>query len=228
MEKIVFPMKDPSGGPLRRANLPPDGDLDRHVEGVTDFKRLLDEARHFHAGDTLRHIAAAIHEKYLQTVKNQPPNPDFNRAFDELDAWGQATNIAAAARIPDVLALAGLCLVAGHHSEEEETRAAEAQIEHHVEVLAEAEHDMWTQFLADNDWRLFETRDDGRLLHNRMVRYANLPESEKNKDRKAVRAYPKIALLAGYKIAFIDDEIGSKSRDGLPAPPIEEKTRNGI
>jgi hypothetical protein len=214
MEKIVLPMKGPPGEPLRRANLPPDGDLDRHLETVRDFKRLLDETRAYRADDHLRRIAAAVHEHYLRTVKREPPNSDFNKAFDELDPWGKATNIAAAARLPDVLALAGLRLVPSQLSGKEETKVAQTQIEHHVEVLAEAEHDMWIQFLADNDWRPFQERDNQRLLHNRMVTYADLPDSEKTKDRATVLAYPEMARLAGYKIAFIDDQILSPGPEG--------------
>jgi hypothetical protein len=214
MEKIVLPMKGPPGEPLRRANLPPAGDLDRHLETVRDFKRLLDETRAYRADDNLRRIAAAVHEHYLRTVKHEPPNSDFNKAFDELDPWGKATNIAAAARLPDVLALAGLRLVPSQLSGQEETRVAQAQIEHHIEVLAEAEHDMWIQFLADNDWRPFQQRDNQRLLHNRMVAYADLPDSEKTKDRATVLAYPEMARLAGYKIAFIDDQIFSPAPEG--------------
>jgi hypothetical protein len=205
MEKIVLPMKGLPGEPLRRANLPPEGDLNRHLETVTDFQRLLDEARLFRTDENLRRVAAAIHEGYRTVVAGEPPNPDFNRDFEKLDAWGQATNIAAAAWLPEVLAFAGLRLTSEHPAQPDQTDVIQAQIEYHLEVLAEAEHDLWMQFLAHNDWRPFQSRDNERLLYDRLVRYADLPEDEKNKDRATVRAYPDMARLARYQIAFIGD-----------------------
>ncbi len=54
---------------------------------------------------------------------------------------------------------------------------------------------------ASQGWRYGEPRDDERKLHPSMKPYADLPESEKAKDRDTVKAYVEAAAEAGFKVA---------------------------
>ena len=47
-------------------------------------------------------------------------------------------------------------------------------------------------------------RDNAKKIHNSMVPFSALPESEREKDREAIRTYPDVLDRAGYKIVFDD------------------------
>jgi DNA polymerase III delta prime subunit len=137
-------------------------------------------------------------------VNYKPADPAYLTVFDELDPWRKATNVAAAARLPEILALAGLKLVPGKATPAEET-AVRKQLEHHLEVLGEHEHQLWMNFHVQNGWTYSPTRADEKRRHNLLVPYEKLPDKQKSKDHQAIRTYPELARLAGYKIVFLDD-----------------------
>ena len=55
-----------------------------------------------------------------------------------------------------------------------------------VERLAENNHDHWARKRMDEGWVFGPGRDDERKTHPDLVPYDELPESEKDYDRKAV------------------------------------------
>ena len=63
-------------------------------------------------------------------------------------------------------------------------------------------------------WSHSLVRDDDNKKHNLLVQYATLSEKEKDKDRNAVRRYPDIAELAGYKIVEAGSGTRSPARRG--------------
>jgi RyR domain-containing protein len=69
-----------------------------------------------------------------------------------------------------------------------------------TERLAENAHDIWaTQRMAEG-WRFGSKRDDARKEHPCLVPYPELPESEKEYDRKAAMETLKAILAFGYRI----------------------------
>jgi hypothetical protein len=70
-----------------------------------------------------------------------------------------------------------------------------------TERLAENAHDIWAQQRIAAGWRLGAKRDDARKEHPCLVPYAELPESEKEYDRKAAMETLKAILALGYRIA---------------------------
>ena len=56
-----------------------------------------------------------------------------------------------------------------------------------IELLAEAEHRRWMADRIVSGWRYAATRDDRKRLHPSIRPYAELSESDRNKDRVAVR-----------------------------------------
>ncbi|HXW23566.1 MAG TPA: RyR domain-containing protein, partial [Xanthobacteraceae bacterium] len=129
-----------------------------------------------------------------------------------------------ARRIPDVLALVGLGLVsqedvaAGNKPSDEQIKRC---IEENIELLAEAEHDGWMAQRTKNGWRHGTPRDDARKVHPLMVPYGDLPKEEKDKDRRAVRAYPTQVKAAGFTIVWLP----SHAFDKRPRKRKSEKRR---
>jgi RyR domain-containing protein len=150
--------------------------------------------------DIVEKLAAGIHEDWRQGPWSKKPHLDV--PYDQLAPADQEANRAAARRMADVLAQAGLGLTTAEQAAANTPAADEiaSSMEAHMERLAEAEHDGWMAQRAKDGWRYGSPRDDARKLHPSMVPYRDLPDSEKEKDRAAVRNYPKQAAAAGLVI----------------------------
>jgi hypothetical protein len=69
-----------------------------------------------------------------------------------------------------------------------------------TERLAEHSHDVWaTQRIADG-WTYGPKRDDATKKHPDLIPYAELPEPEKEYDRKAAMETLKAIIALGYRI----------------------------
>ena len=75
-----------------------------------------------------------------------------------------------------------------------------------VERLAENVHDTWAQQRMAEGWGLGPERNDARKEHPCLVPYAQLPESEKQYDRKTVTATVRTIVAMGYTIAKADEK----------------------
>jgi hypothetical protein len=202
LKKIMLIMRSQPGETVRRADLPSRGILARHLDDPGEIDAILAETQAYYEEKNLLDVAAAVHETFRRIVQNEPPDPHYQNGFDQLDAWGKATNVAAAARLPEILAMAGLRLAEGEASEGD-VRAVREQIEHHIHVLAEREHELWREFHIRNDWTYAPVRDKPNRKHPDLVPFRQLSPDEQRKDYGAIRAYPELANLAGYKIVFI-------------------------
>jgi hypothetical protein len=69
-----------------------------------------------------------------------------------------------------------------------------------VESLAVLEHERWMKEKLADRWVYGSARDDREKTHPSLVPYDRLPESEKEKDRNAVRMIPRILSLADFQI----------------------------
>ncbi len=209
LEKLVTSLRPGSGsGPIRRSALPPVSQIAMHVD--TDnahpelsFEKLLVSGEDFVVSEAIPATAEAIHDVWRATASS---TNKLNRPWADLTESEREDNRAAARRIPEVIALAGLSVVKHHPTINNEISGAQdqidRQIEHHLERLAEAEHDLWMYQRIRNGWSYDPNRDDERKKHPLLIRYSDLPESEKNKDRVSVRNYRKLLQKAGYEIVF--------------------------
>lgn len=68
------------------------------------------------------------------------------------------------------------------------------------ERLAENTHDVWASARIANGWRYGKHRDDTAKLHPCLIPYSELPESEKEYDRKTVVETLKATIKLGYTI----------------------------
>lgn len=143
-------------------------------------------------------IAAAIHETWRNLARQEgwPMAPHLDRAYASLAEPDKEDNRAAARRMGDVLAKAGLAL-------SDDTTKSEMDLPADLEPMAEAEHDGWMAQRAQNGWSWGAARDDAAKKHPSMLPYAQLPEREKEKDRSNIRHYQAFAARAGYRIVLL-------------------------
>ena len=200
LEKLILQTRDRGGLPLRRAHLPPDNLLALYVDDVPRFHALIRRSHDF--VEQAEKLAPILHEDWRQSLLGKERGGQYDKPYAELDQEGKDANIAAAVRIPEILALAGFILEPGEATTEEDA-AVSKFLEDHLEILAEAEHDGWAEQRQIEGWTYDPTkheRDKVNRTHPLLVAYAELPTEQKDKDRRTIRNYPKYARAAGYKI----------------------------
>ena len=69
------------------------------------------------------------------------------------------------------------------------------------ERIAEHVHDVWAQGRIAQGWVLGPERDDDKKHHPNLVPYQDLPESEKDVDRKTAMETLKVAMLTGWTLS---------------------------
>ena len=211
MEKTVEPLRQ-KHATLRPAQLPPPQVLAQHLEPVHTFQSLLKETTEFLTEENVRKLAAAIHENYRRLFAKAGEyvaDRQFRETFDALDAWGQATNLAAARGIPHVLAVAGLWVVSGTATEAE-TQLVHTRLNQFLEALRREEHARWMHCLTSNGWLQSgekdasgkPIRDNQRLLHKCLTPFDDLPDEEQFKDDAAILSLPETVALVGFKIVL--------------------------
>lgn len=69
-----------------------------------------------------------------------------------------------------------------------------------MEKIAENVHEVWAKSRMDEGWTYGESRNDTLKKHPCLVPYSQLPEIEKEYDRKTASGTLKLVLKLGYKI----------------------------
>ena len=209
MEKIIQPLARQKNFldqrvRLVRATLPPPRQLRMHVSDPDAFHRLCREHRPavMMSDKMVLRLACAIHNFWQGNLRGPGKVNPNNKAWKELPEDTQRANLAAARRMPDVLALVGLRMVPGRATQKELARIKD-YMALHLDLLAEAEHEGWMEDRVKGGWVYGEKRDDARRQHNCIKPYQDLPELEKRKDQDTVMNYPAFADLIGHKLAFI-------------------------
>jgi hypothetical protein len=78
--------------------------------------------------------------------------------------------------------------------------ALSADLHELLELLARNNHDHWAQKRRSEGWRHGSMRNDNKKQHPDLVDYDELPESEKDYDRKSVIETLKAIIALGYEI----------------------------
>jgi hypothetical protein len=147
-------------------------------------------------GELLERMAEAVHDSYRRGLPKGSRPPFAGMSYAELPEEVKEQNRAAVRDIPAKLAAVGLTIV----PLEGERKPLELSGEQ-IELLAEREHARWMKAKEAAGWRLAAERDDERKLHPAMVPWAELPESERDKDRQQVRNLGKLLAQVGYTAA---------------------------
>jgi hypothetical protein len=82
--------------------------------------------------------------------------------------------------------------------------ALSRDLEQLVERLAENNHDHWARQRIDEGWRYGAERNDNDKQHPDLVPYNQLPETEKEYDRKTVVEAIKAIIALGYEVRKAD------------------------
>lgn len=75
-----------------------------------------------------------------------------------------------------------------------------------LEAIAENAHDVWAEERIEDGWKYGKKRNDDRKLHPDLRPYSELPEKEKDYDRKMATATLKLATRLGFKIVPPDSD----------------------
>ncbi len=75
-----------------------------------------------------------------------------------------------------------------------------------TEKIAENVHENWALARVNEGWTYGEKRDDVKKTTPCLVPYSQLPESEKEYDRKTAFETLKLVMALGYKIEKAEDE----------------------
>jgi hypothetical protein len=175
--------ENPAGAPTRSA-LPGLQLLDLHVD-ATAFWEICNRDTAFVAAAPK--LARGLHEEYCKNLKPEERNRRNAVPWEKLSEDARASNVAQAARIPRILALAGLRVVEGEPLAPDEKQSVRQTFREHAEVLAEAEHSYWMVERMLAGWRYGRKRDDDNKRHNLLIPYAQLPQVQREKDRRLVR-----------------------------------------
>jgi hypothetical protein len=207
LEKLVLQLKPAGGGPIRRSSLPAAAQLAMHVDPQA-FNAILNRNEGFRMSERVENLAAAIHNSYYKLSKKNKLEikPQFDKPYAQLAAIDKEDNRAAARRIPDILALAGMGIAGNAQpasKNDPSVNVINAHLGHHLERLAEAEHDGWMEQRIKNGWRRGKSRDDKNKVHPLLIPYADLPDEEKEKDRDSVRHFPDMVANAKYRIVWL-------------------------
>jgi len=203
LEKLVEPLKAArqAGKPIRRSLLASVNQLALYVDPQV-FYTLCQQDEAFKEEEVVRAIAPAVHAAWQEIARNEGWKMTFDKPYDQLPLEAKRSNEAAARRMPEILAMVGLCLEPGIATSEEEKQKVEAHLLFHRELLSEAEHEGWMEHLFSEGWSYSKDRDNGKRLHNCLVPYHQLREVDRDKDRKSIDHYPDFARTAKWKIRF--------------------------
>ncbi|MBN2000491.1 AAA family ATPase [candidate division KSB1 bacterium] len=182
---------------IRQSDLPVRETMELFVD-YNDFLHIIQ--RDMELRSRAKELAPFVHECYLQQGEKVPLPEESDKKFKDLSTEKQEDNIAAAYRIPDVLSLIGLKVVPETDAASKDEPEIPDLIETNIELLAEAEHNMWMEYKIKNGWEYGEKRNDEQKIHDCLVPYEQLSEKDKDKDRNSVRNFSKIVHLAKFRI----------------------------
>lgn len=141
----------------------------------------------------IERMAQTIHENYR--VDHGPDSP----LWAELTEDRREANRDQARDIAAKLASIGARIELGS-AEPGSSAEPFAFTEAELERLAMAEHERWVAQRRRAGWRYAAVRDDERRLHPMIRPWSGLPETERDKDRDAVRHIPQVLASVGLRV----------------------------
>lgn len=162
--------------------------------------------KYYDIGATGTHelAARAIHEEYLELQRKTGNTLEMSpsmRPWDELPRRLKESNLR---QVEDTWrALHTIrCSIALATNSREPLFTFTAD---EVEFLSEREHEQWMAERVRKGWAFGVRRDDQQKIHNCLIPWNELEETEREKDRNAVRALPAILAKVYLKIIRRDE-----------------------
>jgi hypothetical protein len=198
MSRILEQLKKPHQAYIRRSDLPSLEILSLHVDHEK-FMNIVNRDLQFKM--QAEDLAPYVHEYYRQLGKKEKwITKELDMDYEDLTEAIKEDNRAAAIRIPQVLDLVGLYVVPADFKRTDPEDEIQAVIRQNIELLAEAEHNGWTEHKYQNGWRFGPKRNNDKKIHNCLKPYTELSGKDRIKDRTSVISYIKILKNANYKI----------------------------
>lgn len=154
------------------------------------------------AAGTRELVARAIHEHYLENERKAGQTPETNTSmvpWNELPNRLKDSNIRQADTIWKMLHHIH-CTIALSSGDKEPLFAFS---DNEVELLAEMEHERWVDERVKKGWVYVGNRDDMQKIHDCILDWADLSDTQRMKDRNAVRALPAILAKVYLKIVRV-------------------------
>jgi hypothetical protein len=146
-------------------------------------------------------LARTIHENYLREQQGKmPPDDPAIQPWEHLREDLKESNRQQADQIPEKLRTVGygLAPIARRNPKKFEFSPEE------IEKLARMEHLRWMAEKLKGGWRYGRVKDAVQKTHPCLVLWEKLPESEKDKDRMAVRQIPELLAQAGFEVCKLE------------------------
>lgn len=150
-------------------------------------------------------LARAIHEEHLRRTAADAPAAGPLDAAEPRVPWQDLPEEARAAlrrRADDIavkMALIGAALVPVDEALDGESRFTLPELE----ILSRHEHERWMREKTAAGWTRGPVLDPVARTHPSLVGYEELPEHEKEKDRRVVRRIPKLLRAVDIAIARV-------------------------
>lgn len=149
-------------------------------------------------------IARAIHEEYLflqlkegRKMDQSDTDPDSPmKQWEELSEYLKASNREQAANIRKKLTRIGCEILPSTRWDEPLFEFTDEELEQ----LSIQEHSRWMEEKFQKGWKYGPLRNNDQKIHNCLISWNSLPESEKEKDREAVRSIPIILQKVDLRI----------------------------
>ena len=147
--------------------------------------------------ETREKMAASFHLDYQTNQRSRLIDQETSMAdWDRLPETFKKSNLAVVDQIEDKLRRLGLELRRVPNPAPETYEFSDDQIE----ALAEMEHGRWVVERLLDGWVYGDQRDDVKKTRPQLIPWADLPESEKDKDRDGVGHIPENLAKFGYEI----------------------------
>ncbi len=186
---------------LLRSWLPSKPTLDLYFKDTDNFLSCLVREDDYH--EMIWEVAPLIHSFWMGKI-NDPVN-QYSVEYSHLPVFIKESNVMAAKRIPEVLKAGGFKITDINSPDKIEDAEYLAAINKNnkavLEKMSEKEHELWMEFYIENGWEHAKIRNDYDKKHDCLVRYDQLPEDQKIKDRDFVINFPEIVRKAGFAIA---------------------------
>lgn len=147
-------------------------------------------------------LARAVHRYYCIEAEAKGDTLATNSSLEPWERLPEdlrEANMAQAADIPNKLRALGFELAPGPGLSPFEMHMSDAQ----AEDLAIREHNRWMGERERLGWTYGSVRDNARKRHPLLVRWEQLCDSDKEKDRDAVRNLPKLIETARFRVRKI-------------------------
>jgi len=189
-------------GEMARSDLPPEEVVSMHVDYM-EFVRLMNRDQEF--ARFAEKLAPYIHGFYCEHIKATDGEAVYLEEFEKLPKEIQDDNLAAAMRIPKVLAVAGLYAVPRDDSMKGKPGCLDEHIEKiitdNLDKMAKEEHDSWMETRLANGWRFGEQRKNDEKIHPNLIPYHKLDEEAKSKDKNSILSLKDVLARANYSIS---------------------------